>query len=82
MNRQEMLRKVQMLEFVLKEVNLFLNTHPNDTAALRFYDKYNSLHMQAVEEYENNYGPLTPYGVNTEDGWSWVNKPWPWELEG
>ena len=50
--------------------------------ALRFYDKYNALHREAVSEYEDNFGPLTAGGVNTEEGWSWVNSPWPWELEG
>ena len=82
MNRNEMLRKVQMLGFVLTEVNLFLNTHPEDVAALRFHDKYNALHREAVSEYEYNFGPLTAGGVKTEEGWSWVNSPWPWELEG
>lgn len=82
MNRQEMLRKVQMLGFVLVDVNLFLNTHPDNTAALNFYDKYNALYQQAVAEFEENYGPLCATGVNVEDGWSWINNPWPWEMEG
>ena len=33
MNRQEMLRRVQALGFVVVDVGLYLNTHPNDTAA-------------------------------------------------
>ncbi|MBQ2747406.1 MAG: spore coat protein CotJB [Firmicutes bacterium] len=81
MNRQEMLRRVQMLCFVVTETGLFLNTHPDDKAALRFYEKYNTLYTQAKMEYEDTYGPLTINGVNTEDGWSWLNGPWPWELE-
>ena len=81
MTREEMLRRVQMLDFVLVDVNLFLNTHPNDQAALNFFLKYNEMHMQAVAEYESTFGPLTPEGVNIEDGWSWINRPWPWELE-
>ncbi len=82
MNRQELLRRIQMLGFAVAEANLYLNTHPHDKAALGYYDKYNVLYKQSVEEYEDTYGPLTSYGVNTEDGWSWINSPWPWELEG
>ena len=82
MNREEMLRKVQMLTFVITEVNLFLDTHPDDRAALRFYDKYDHLYKQAVAEYEDRYGPLTVYGSNAENGWNWTETPWPWELEG
>ena len=82
MNREEMLRRVQMLSFVLVDTNLFLNTHPDNKAALNFYNKYNEMHKMAVAEYESAFGPLTASGVNIEDGWSWIEKPWPWELEG
>lgn len=81
MNREEMLKRIQMLGFTVVETNLYLNTHPDDAAALRYYDKYNLLHKQAVREYEDTYGPLTAGGVNIEDGWSWINNPWPWEPE-
>ena len=38
--------------------------------------------LKILNEYENNYGPLTYDGVNTNrDGWSWVCGPWPWEGE-
>ena len=80
--RSEMLRKVQMLSFVLTEVNLFLDTHKGDTAALRFYDKYNTLYKEAVSEYEDAYGPLSPCGINIKNGEDWVTGPWPWEVEG
>lgn len=82
MDRREMLKRVQMLEFVLIDVNLFLNTHPDCEAALNFYGKYQALHKQAVDEYEKNFGPITAAGVNVEEGWSWINNPWPWEMEG
>ena len=82
MNRQEMLRRVQALGFVVVDVGLYLNTHPNDTAALNFYSKYNALYEQAKEEFEESFGPLCMTNVEIEVGWSWIEKPWPWELEG
>ena len=39
----ELSRKVVTLAFVLKDTQLYLDTHPGDEAALNFYDKYRSL---------------------------------------
>ena len=82
MTREETLRRVEMLDFALADVNIFLNNHPNDTAALNFYNQDNQLHKQAVAQFEESFGPMTASGVNIEDGWSWIDKPWPWEMEG
>ena len=41
--------------------------------------KYRSLFEKAAAEYEQQYGPLTPAGVNIKDGWTWATMPWPWE---
>ena len=64
------------------DVNLFLNTHPTNQAALNYHKKYTALYQQAKAEYEAAFGPLTCEGVNVENGWTWIDKPWPWELEG
>jgi len=82
MNRDEMLKKVQMLSFVLVDVDLFLDTHPDSKAALNYHEKYAALYQQAKDEYEAEYGPLTCGSVNIKDEWSWINNPWPWEMEG
>ena len=81
MNREEMLKRVQMLSFVLTDVNLFLDTHPTNAAALNFYNKYNLLYKQALDEYQTTFGPIVPSGVNIKDGWTWIDEPWPWEME-
>ena len=82
MDRNEALRRVQILNFVLADTALYLDTHPMDTAALNFYDKYRALLMEAEEEFTSTYGPLTPDSVNTAYGWTWIDNPWPWEMEG
>lgn len=81
MNKTEMMRKVQMLNFILIDVGLFLNTHPTDKAALSFFNKYNALYRSAKNEYEQTYGPLTIYGTNDTNSWSWIDEPWPWQME-
>lgn len=79
--QDQLLKKVQMLSFVLVDVNLYLNTHPKDGAALNYFDKYRALLKKAQDEYTSVYGPLTPGSVNSADGWTWIDKPWPWEME-
>ncbi len=38
MTRAEALRRVQMYSFALDDTGLFLDTHPDNRAALTFYD--------------------------------------------
>lgn len=78
-DRKKLMRLIQTYSFAVTEAVLYLDTHPHCQKALRFYDKYNRLRTEAVEMYENKYGPLTMYGGNCEDGWKWVSEPWPWE---
>ncbi len=79
MNREEMLRKVQEADFILYDVSLFLDTHPDNQTALEFFQKYQRIYTEAVAEYESIYGPLVAFDADTQQGWSWTQSPWPWE---
>ena len=81
MSRDDMMTRVQMLGFVMSDIALFLNTHPYDDAALQFYQKYKALYDMALVEFEEQFGPMSMDRVNIEDGWSWIDHPWPWEME-
>lgn len=78
--RQQMLDWVNMVSFAVQEVNLYLDTHPADQAALSYFQEYNRLRQQALREFASMHGPLT---IETARGnqqmWEWVNEPWPWE---
>lgn len=79
-DRNALMRTIQSYGFAVLEVGLFLNTHPCDSEALAYYEKYNTLLKEATETYECNYGPLTMKGVKGEN-WTWVRDPWPWEMD-
>ena len=81
MTREDAMRKVQMYDFALVDTGLFLDTHPTNRAALTFYDDTRKMYLQAVEEYEQQFGPLTATDTEIEKGWIWVESPWPWEME-
>lgn len=79
--RKMMLKKIQAANFALVEINLFLDTHPTDRGALECFGKYQKIHDALVKEYEEKYGPLRAENVDTSKGWTWIDNPWPWEME-
>ncbi|WP_028521348.1 spore coat protein CotJB [Ruminococcus flavefaciens] len=80
MNEKNMLLSmIKKYDFTLKELNLYLDTHPNCRRALSMFRKYRELRRDAVQEYNKRFGPLTPEQVTDTQSWTWVEDPWPWE---
>ena len=80
-DKDNLLKRIQMYDFFLNEINLYLDTHPFCRNGLDYYNKYNALRKAACAEYSEKYGPLSISNVNTTDHWTWVDGPWPWEME-
>ena len=79
--RLAMLRKLQEMEFVAVELNLYLDTHPCDADALNDYNCAVEAICKLKKEYEEEYGPLMNFGFSSSEApWQWVEGPWPWEL--
>ena len=78
---QELL--LQTYSFNLNDINLYLDTHPNDDNMIKMYNEYLKYYQQVLQEYQNNYGPITvtSEALNTSP-WAWDNRPWPWEVKG
>ena len=80
MKRRHM-KQIQAYAFAVTEAVLYLATHPEDRAALSYFDKYRKLLREATRTYEEHYGPITADGPATSRGWAWVLEPWPWEID-
>ncbi|WHH59389.1 spore coat protein CotJB [Petroclostridium sp. X23] len=81
MSRDEMLKQLSALDFMVIDLHLYLDTHPCDREALM---KYNCVAMQANmlrNTYERMYGPINAYGPIHGYPWQWNNNPWPWSAE-
>ncbi|MCF8011837.1 MAG: spore coat protein CotJB [Clostridiales bacterium] len=78
----QLLFKIQQLSFTALELNLYLDTHPNDQQTLTMYNKVHRDLMRAVQEYEKYYGPLVNFGYSpaSQNYWKWIEGPWPWEI--
>ncbi len=77
--RDQLLKKLQICDFLLTEASLYLDTHPNNTMALDYFNKHNKIREEVLKEYVERYGPITKSDCNNNNTWKWVNNPWPWE---
>ena len=77
--RNKLFDTIQKYGFALDEIRIYLDTHPNCKNGLEFFHKYKKLQNEAVSEYNRLYGPLTSEQVESNEHWTWVNEPWPWE---
>lgn len=79
--RRKLLKELSAKQFALVEMVLYLDTHPNDKAAIAKKAELKTEVKKLTREFEEKYGPLT-FGVDTgEHEFEWVNDPWPWEKE-
>ncbi|MBZ4653215.1 MAG: spore coat peptide assembly protein cotJB [Peptococcaceae bacterium] len=78
----DLLRRIQEMEFVALELNLYLDTHPNDTRALEDYNRAAKELKELRERYDELCGPILSYGHSRNRGntWLWAETPWPWEM--
>ncbi len=74
-----LLRAIQMYDFYLIDLNLFLDTHPNDRKALAKFNEMREKRQQAYDAYIAKYGPITAVQSDSEDYFDWIDGPWPWE---
>ncbi len=78
-DRRALLNKIKKYDFTLKELNLYLDTHPECRRALAMFRRYKELRKKAIDEFNDRFGPLTPEQVTNGEHWLWTDDPWPWE---
>ena len=74
-----LLEEIRSLSFVKTELELYLDTHPDCHTALDYYYKTVEALEALMMKYQNEVGPLRAEGVMSDDRWSWVDTPWPWQ---
>ncbi len=78
-----LLHRLQVCDFILVELNLYLDTHPDDPEAIRSFEKHRAMREETAKAYTDRYGPITAKDPAAVSGgrWRWVDGPWPWELD-
>ena len=75
------LSELQALEFVVLELGMYLDTHPDDTEAFTLFKQYAAMEKAAKATYESKFGPLTKPAAATAERYNWLQEPWPWNYE-
>nr|WP_034644887.1 spore coat protein CotJB [Bacillus methanolicus] len=80
-NFYAILEELQVIQFVLVELNLYLDTHPNDIEAIEQFNLFEEMRKNTAEKFEKKFGPLFNFGLSTSGvPWQWVEQPWPWQV--
>ena len=77
--RQKLMQKIATYDFAVVELNLYLDTHPQDRTALKKLSDYETMSRELREEYEEKYGPII-FRDSPENRMKWIKNPWPWDL--
>lgn len=79
MTREELLTRISEIQFVLVELNLYLDTHPEDEDAVADYNAYSAMLKELMTAYCSEYGPLMGFGHSPMTAGSWAASEWPFE---
>ena len=77
--REKLLYDVSAASFAVTDVDLYLDTHPNDKEALAAFRSYAAALQTLRRQYEAKYGPLLVESGERGGSWAWIDAPWPWQ---
>lgn len=76
--KEMLLKRIAAIDFAIVELNLYMDTHPDDSQVNDKLNDYKEKSARLHEEYEQEYGPITPDGQE-KNRWGWIADPWPWD---
>ena len=79
-DRKHLLMEIMKTDFILVDLQLYLDNHPNCSVALEDFNQFSQMSKELKMQYHHMYGPLLNFGyMDSEIPWQWVEDPWPWE---
>ena len=75
------LTELQALGFVILELGLYLDTHPDAAEAFSLFQKYVALERSARDTYLESHGPLLKKEAAKDERYTWLDGRWPWERQ-
>ena len=76
-----LMQRIYEASFAVDDIVLYLDTHPDDMNALNYYNYVVQLRKEAEDAYQQQFGPLTTDGVESDSKWTCLTDKWPWEGE-
>ncbi|WP_455684114.1 spore coat protein CotJB [Thomasclavelia sp.] len=78
MNNNELLTQIMMLDFAVQDASLFLDTHPCDEEAMKYFNEATTRLKNAKKEYQRQGNVLVNREIDAYQN-GYLNAPWPWE---
>ena len=79
---REMLGTIQQTSFVLDDLRLYLDTHPEDKEAFELLQSTIRLSNEGRERYVKRFGPITVRDLEHCNQYAWLQDTWPWDYKG
>ena len=73
--KQVLLNRIRVCDFVLTESALYLDTHPTDAEAFTLYQSYAALLEQGRKAFLEQIGPLNQTDSALDSSYTWVCSP-------
>ena len=67
--KNALMKRIRQYDFALKELNLYLDTHPSCRRGLALFRRYKDMRETAVDEYIRRFGPIVPEQSTAEQSW-------------
>lgn len=80
--KERLMLNIQMLDFAMKDINLYLDVNPNDSCMIRKFNYYLERKNMLVDEYQTKYGPIVLSMSNSsleKTPWAWTQTKSPWK---
>ena len=81
LSRKELFETIGAVSFMLDDLRLYLDTHPDDGEALKLFNEYQNKRHALIADYTAKFGPIDSYYPDAQNGWTWINEPMPWRME-
>ena len=80
-NCAEMMKQISELEFAITDINLYLDTHPDNKEALELFTKLSATLHSLKYDYGRNCAPICATDVKNSVPFEWVSTAhkWPWQ---
>lgn len=78
-SKEQLLHDIGIVDFILVELTLFLDTHPSCSSAMEYFNHYSKMKNQMMKDFSQRYYPLTKDLAESNKEWRWGAAPLPWE---
>ena len=77
MSAQQLMKKVSEAAFYVTDLKLYLDTHPDDTKALRMFEEASENAKACFDAFEKRCYPLFAFNADCDESWEWLTGVWP-----